>query len=66
MKIKIEVEFEVTSEVEGFEEQHAKDAAKLAMYHHGALSYNGLDVTEGSIVLWVDGHGQCKVELCDD
>lgn len=65
MRIKIEVEFEVTSDEEGLTEDEARDAAEMAVFHNLAFTNNGEDVTD-QVTQHVDGFGECEISIPTD
>lgn len=64
MKVSVMIEFEVESDVEGFNEQIAKSAAEDVVFNNACLTHSGIQVTE-QVEVWVDGHGNCDVTLVD-
>jgi len=67
MKVTIEVEFEVAA-LDGDDELtivQAKDAAKLAMFNHGAFSNTGYGVQQ-AVDVDVGGFGRCTVKLLEE
>jgi len=69
MKVKLLVEFDVTSEVDGDElsEAHAKSAASQAVYDYLALvKVSGYTSEADEVTVHVDGYGACEVKLGED
>lgn len=67
MKIKIQVEFEVRSDVEDDEltEDVVKSAASLAAWNNLCLTNNGIQVVD-EVTVHVDGFGECVVRVGED
>lgn len=63
MRVKIEVEFEVTTKEEDMTEQDAKCVAEMAALHNLVFTDNGQDIARKPVKHHVDGFGVCMVSI---
>lgn len=64
MLVSINVEFEVSSNEE-LDENAAKQAAELAVYHYAVFIRDGVRVCRGEVPVDVDGQGKCQVKFAE-
>lgn len=67
MRVQILVTFEVESDQDGLDEKTAKEAAEKAAFDYLSLvTISGVNTDVESVVVHVDGFGECSVALADE